>query len=386
MKFSKFRLFALGTAVLVGVTCMVWYFLAKPKPVPVALKVLQTRAASETGALQTLFDSYASEHPQLSITVSYVDPSILREKAGTGFLPDFDVLVTDQKTLAVLQEHKELVEWAGDPESAASQVDLPFYEEGYLLLYYNKKLVRTPPETWQELVAQTVVQASPSQKRYGLAMPEEAFALLPFISRAFLGDQGTLLETVQEGLVREGIETVRTLRQTFSLTPRDCSAECSVRVFLGGQAPFALAGEWRWRDMARQLGPNLGMAPLPRLGSGKSLSARTTVFLAASRSTHQDNVSMLLDLKNYFQSAEGAARLFSQLGKLPSPYLSRTVEADDAQARSLMTIVQESSVRVEEETYLPLLARLRPALEEYLAGVITASELIERLGRPQPES
>ncbi|MDQ3233609.1 MAG: extracellular solute-binding protein [Pseudobdellovibrionaceae bacterium] len=386
MKASQLRMIGLGTVLLLGAGFALWHFMLKPKPVPLALTVLQTRAASETKDLQSLFNVYAQKHPQMTITVSYMDSKAVRDKAGTGLLPAFDLLLTDSTTAGRLDEHKEIMEWADTSDEATRKTALPLYEEGFQVLFYNKKLAPTPPETWGDLVGQTVAQASPSQMRYGLAMPEEAFALLPFVSRAFFNEQGGPMKTMESTLIREGVETVRTLRQTFSLTPRDCSAECAAQVFLAGQAPFAMAGEWRWREFAAKLGPDFGIAALPRLESGESVSARSTVYLAGSRSTPGENIPFITELRNYLQGAEGSKEIFTQLGKVPTSYVFKTLQPDTVEAQALVNIIQKSTVGVDEDIFLLMLARLKPAIQEYFSGLITAAELVERLGQPQAET
>lgn len=353
----KYSLIGVGGVSLLTLGLMFW-FKSTPSKV-VNIRILQTRSASFTADLEKILARLPMAHQGIQIEVLY------RDAASRPF-PDFDGLITEGGTLRMLQESEEV-----------STDAIPLFEEGYQVLYYNKKMTQAVPKTWDELIGQTVVQASQSLDRFGLAMSSEAFAVFPFVARGFLDEQGKNRQALQTVFLKEGVEALKTLRYTFSLTPRDCSAECTAQIFLQGKAPFALAGEWRWREFSQKLGTDLGMAPLPQMESGPSLGMRSTVFLAASRSADATRQQAMKELQASLRSAQGSDLIFSQLGKVPSSYLVSGTA--DAQAQQLTAVIQQSTIPVDEAVYQHIIDALRSPIHDYYQGLLASSETIDLL-------
>lgn len=138
---------------------------------------------------------------------------------------------------------------------------LPYGAETVTLMY-NKELVDSPPETFEEMVAVMDEFHDPENGKYGLSYPFDPY----FVSAWVQAFGGFLYNDETDELGLEKDETVRGFEflvdKIWPYTPKDPKYNPQTAVFGGGKAPFAINGPWQVGSF-RDAGVDLGIAPLP---------------------------------------------------------------------------------------------------------------------------
>ena len=141
-------------------------------------------------------------------------------------------------------------------------------------LIYNKKLVKTPPRTTQELVAIAKKLTDPAAGRYGLAYSYTDFYYHSALMNGFGGrvfDPGTRP-------VLDNPENVRAMDQLLKwiyddqILPREPSTALVTALFNGGKAAMILNGQWFLGEIAKEV--EWGLAPMPALSEAKGAPMR----------------------------------------------------------------------------------------------------------------
>jgi len=139
---------------------------------------------------------------------------------------------------------------------------LPYASETYALIY-NKAMIKTPPETMEELV-DMMEKAKAEGIPYGIGYPTETGCVSPWI-HAF---GGWVLddETGAIGLNSEGtINGLRYWIETFKpYMPIDLTRTVQTSVFLENKAPFLVDGPWVIPAI-KGAGIDFGVVPLPKI-------------------------------------------------------------------------------------------------------------------------
>lgn len=151
---------------------------------------------------------------------------------------------------------------------------LPYAIESVGLIY-NKDLVPTPPETFEEFRNIIKEQTNSEKEKYGFLMPQPD----PFHTYAFMTAQGGYVFGVNEngsydiddiGLNNEGavkgMEMLNTLYADDLVPYLDYQTMASL--FTSGDAAMMLTGPWEFANLDSS-GINYGFAPLPTMNGQK---------------------------------------------------------------------------------------------------------------------
>lgn len=292
----------------------------------VELELAQTVSADFGARVEELLKPYLEGQPGVRVRVTY------RPRAEDG-------LAEARGAHLVLRPF--------EPAEAAKVA--PLFAADYAVLAYDRSRVAEPPASFPELTAQAFALKERGEVDYGLALPEEAYHLLPFFSDVFwpaapaapAAPSGEVKATAKETFTLLG-----DLRFTHGLSPHACASDCAARLLVEGQAPFAILGEWRIPELRRALGERLGVAPLPSLArGGPPLRGMRRTYGVERRSELADREASAADGVIAYLRGEGQRRVFAVLGKLP---LSGSPGDGAAEAPAPAQVEQERALRAPE--------------------------------------
>ena len=196
---------------------------------------------------------------------------------------------------------------------------LPLARESYFL-FYNKKLVQSPPKTWQELVTQATALTQGDQ--YGFLWDTTNF----YYDYAFIAGYGgylfnltstgydpTSLGLNTSGSI-EGFKFIQDLVQTDKLVPPSTTTDIMEGKFAGGQAAMIIDGPWAVSGF-KSKGVDFGVAPLPTLPNGNPMKPFVGIQ-GLYVSSHSQHIAAAWDLAKYL-SLNLESPLYDASGRVP---------------------------------------------------------------------
>jgi len=156
---------------------------------------------------------------------------------------------------------------------SGKQYMLPDRNGNEVLVAYNKKLVPTPPKTFEELEAMGLKLKKEGKVEYGLVFNE----VEPFFSVGFLGAfDGKVFDDVNAASPKPTLNTPAVTQwmtfmkkiHTEGLIPKEADGTVADNLFKGGKAAFEINGPWGFADYTKA-GIDFGIMPIPTI-NGKS--------------------------------------------------------------------------------------------------------------------
>lgn len=143
----------------------------------------------------------------------------------------------------------------------------------HLALVYNKKFVKNPPETDEELIA----LSKRIQIQYGFRgnRPNvyaltwnytEPFFFIPFFTGfgGWVFKQDGVTPNLDTEMMVAGLNYVRNLRDLHKIIPNEADYEIADALFKDEKAAMIINGDWSWAGYV-QHGLEIGVAPLPKI-------------------------------------------------------------------------------------------------------------------------
>lgn len=231
----------------------------------------------------------------------------------------------------------------------------PFAQGNHLVMYYNKALVKKPAATWEELNAQTQAFAN---RGIGDVIWQ---TFEPYYFLAFLGAYGGWpMENGQPNL--DTPSTVAALKFYKQVIMRPtlqeyCKYECALEKFVEGKVAYLINGEWAGKQLHKELGDFLGVAPIPKPDGQTVISPFTTHVIAfPGDSLKGEKRKALINFVNYMQSEEVQLKMWQELSTIP-------VE------NNAMDKIQKSSTSYLRDT-LKLMDNTRPVPADFVMSAI----------------
>ena len=264
----------------------------------------QVRPA-ERELLQDEIARFEATHPDVRVRPLYKETEELRSgfqaAALAGGGPELvygpsDVLDTFH-TMGLL---RDMSAWFPQPARedlvAGALTDLPARDEpsrqelvqvgdrfgNHLALVYNRRFIRQPPKTTDELVAlavqNTLDENGDGRKdRYGLVWNfTEPFFAVPFLTGygAWVFEERDSKSDSNGGLPRpvpaldtpemaEGLRFIKSLRDEHGVVPANCDYELADALFKTGRAAMIINGDWSWADYLENPNIDAAVAVLP---------------------------------------------------------------------------------------------------------------------------
>lgn len=292
---------------------------------------------AELKALKALIAGYETSHPGVEVMALQVPYDKLKDKflrsASANGGPD--VLIGDADwsgkfaVADLVLRTDELFskdELARFYPSALASLDLggklyavPESRET-VALYYNKKLVPTPPRTLKEMFATAEkVTADKGPDTYGMVYNATFYNLMGY----FFGDGGKLFSPTGDVAVNSpsGVDTYALLDRIAGAKGMLASPEYSKAdsLYKEGHAGMIVNGPWALGDYRDRLKDDLGLATLPTLDDGHPAASwvgvKCMMFNAGSDKAHQQ---MAKDFALYVTSPESQKLLSQIAGHIPA--------------------------------------------------------------------
>lgn len=304
-----------------------------PTPTPAPLTIWAAGDETRLDALSRLIDEAAAETGvTVRVSVSSSDALIaLLRVAQLDDQPLPDVIWGTGDDLAIVRA-AGLIQPVPQPAANARLLPavvtgasadgkrwgVPLGAQGFLLLYYNRELVETPPRDIDALIA--IARANTGGNRVGLIagwIDARWFALwLDMLGGTMLDPQNNATLDTPEAIAT--LELLRTLRR-FGPTPPS-TYDQGARLFRRGQAALAIDGDWALQSFQAVSDTlDLGVAPLPLTGGGRQAVAPLTgVYLMYGATLDAARLSQAEALAATLTEDRWQARIARDLGILPA--------------------------------------------------------------------
>ncbi len=160
----------------------------------------------------------------------------------------------------------------GPPGEAAKAWMVADQVGNHLAFAYNKALLPTVPETWEELLPmlQRLTTTKDGSKHYGLTWNyTEPFFFVPFLT----GEGGWMMTpegqpTLDTPETVRAIQFVIDLRDKYKVIPGESDYNVAETLFKEGRAAAIINGPWAWAGY-RDAGIDLGIARIPKMATGR---------------------------------------------------------------------------------------------------------------------
>lgn len=245
----------------------------------------------ERDLLQKKLDEFAATHPQYEFRQLYYQTEELRPNymisalAGKG--PDLIHVASDNvgplselKVVKPLEDYFDqayLDQFLTDPFSANTTLNGHLYQiadrvGNHLTLVYNKKFVKEPPRTIEDLIRmgkELAVDADNdgNPDRYALAWNFiEPYFAVPFIGLYggwILNDQNQ--PTLDTKAVANAAQLIYDMANKYKIIPRECDYETANALFLDEKSAMIINGPWSWGTYIKR-GMDIGLARIPMNG------------------------------------------------------------------------------------------------------------------------
>ena len=362
---------------------------------------------------------YESDHPGISIRPLYKETEELRSGfqaaalAGTG--PELvygpsDVLDTFH-TMGLIQDlapwfpaavEGEFVEGAlthlpsrAEP-SQRELVQVGDRFGNHLALVYNRRFIKEPPKTTDDLVRLAIENTIDSdgdgrRDRYGLVWNfTEPFFAVPFLTGygawVFAEPESTppvpALDTPES---IAAYEFIRSLREEHRVVPANCDYELADSLFKTGRAAMIINGDWSWDDYLKNPAIDAAVAVLPTVSSTgqpmRPMIAPKGYSLNAN--AQGDTADAAMEFVQHMTSDAVQRRLVQRLKMLPG----RLTAWNDPLFESDPTLAS-SRAQLENGRTMPVATELRavwdgmrPSYQALLGGSIDSSTAAAHMQR-----
>lgn len=184
-------------------------------------------------------------------------------------------------------------------------------------LYYNKDLVASPPETFEEILEFAKTYNDPTSGKYALRlMPNSSytnyFTLTAFGYRWF-GETGEDWKNpgFDSPEVAKGLEFLKSLRDAYDVDNADATNDAVYGAFDRGEVPFVVNGPWGIAS-AKAGGVNFGITKLPTINGAQPYTFADAQILAVS--SYSQNFDAAFAFAEFFVSPEAAKILYEYQG------------------------------------------------------------------------
>ncbi|NRA66801.1 MAG: extracellular solute-binding protein [Pseudobacteriovorax sp.] len=265
-----------------------------------------------------------SEASGIDLDLEYIEydqmkTSLIKVKTS-GRLPEMIFAPGDFLSLMEVLNFSEVKDTLNLPKSSIDSVSqggklygYPITQGNHLFLYYNKKLVTKPAQTFSEILQYSDRTA---MRAIGWNF-HESFWFLPFYGAyggQVINDKGEISLTGEN--FAKAIETYFQLGEKFDII--DCGYDCASKDFFAGKQHYAINGDWALSEAVAQLGDNLGVATLPTF-AGRQLKPlfSTKAILFPGNALEGPNRENIMKVVAYMQSASFQKEL-SKLNLIPA--------------------------------------------------------------------
>ena len=299
----------------------------------------------ERDLLQKKLDEFAATHPQYEFRQLYYQTEELRPNfmisalAGKG--PDLIHVASDNvgplselKVVKPLEDYFDqayLEQFLTDPFSANTTLNGHLYQiadrvGNHLTLVYNKKFVKEPPRTIEDLIRmgkELAVDADNdgNPDRYALAWNFiEPYFAVPFIGLYggwILNDQNQ--PTLDTKAVANAAQLIYDMANKYKIIPRECDYETANALFLDEKSAMIINGPWSWGTYIKR-GMDIGLARIPMNGETGQWATPivSPVGYMVNVNLTGERLDITLELLRYLTSSETQLAFAREFNLIPA--------------------------------------------------------------------
>ncbi|MBU1423853.1 MAG: extracellular solute-binding protein [Bacteroidetes bacterium] len=252
----------------------------------------------------------------------------------------------------------------------------------HLTLIYNKDIVKTPPQTDEELIElckKIMVIQNGKVQRYGLVWNyTEPFFFIPFLSGFggwVMDDEGNPTLNTQANI--DALNFIKDLRDRYKIIPRESDYNIAEVLFKDGKAGMIINGDWSWAGYLKA-GVNIGIAPLPKITKTGLYCAPmvSPKGFSINSNVKKEKLPEVVKLLKYLMEPENQL----ETAKLLNTMITRISLYDDPFIKNDEILVN-SRLQIERGKPMPVVPELRaiwdamrPSYQAVLGGAKTAEE------------
>jgi arabinogalactan oligomer/maltooligosaccharide transport system substrate-binding protein len=189
----------------------------------------------------------------------------------------------------------------------------------HLMLIYNKSLIDSPPNSFEDLIAQAknLTRDGIMGFTYNLNEPFWGAGFYAAFGGWPLDPQGK--PSFNNPAFIEYLSFVSRLK-TDGIVPPECGYDCENTLFLEGKAAMIINGDWSLAEYSKKLGDKLGVAPVPPI-NGRPFAEMISGQYFMVSSTVLDNFDKKVSVQlfiTYMTSAEVQQQWLDIYKRLPS--------------------------------------------------------------------
>jgi len=179
---------------------------------------------------------------------------------------------------------------------------IPFRAYDFLMLFYNKDLVKKVPTTFAELLDYCKKVNNPKENTYGFLLnSKEADWVIPFIGgyQDWIYDYNSGAISLNSPAMLQTLKFLEKIYKEDKLVPYDYEYESINNAFLTGKAHMIINGNWAVSEYT-DAGMNFGVAKIPVVWEGYN---NPTPMI--------DGYGFMINMNCYGESLDGARKLIS---------------------------------------------------------------------------
>lgn len=198
---------------------------------------------------------------------------------------------------------------------------VPVSNGNHLMMFYNKRLVKSVPKTTDELFAYCAGDAKRLKLERCIAFDMgEPFWLMPWLGAfggwAMDGKKPTL-DTPQ---LRDTLNFYLDLKYEKKYVPMECDYNCMDALYKESKAAFIINGDWAISGYQKHFGKDFGLAVIPKLSkTGRWPSPMVSgKYFTVSSGLKQEKLELVKRLLEFYTSRENQVRQYQVLTRLPA--------------------------------------------------------------------
>jgi arabinogalactan oligomer/maltooligosaccharide transport system substrate-binding protein len=198
---------------------------------------------------------------------------------------------------------------------------VPVSNGNHLMLFFNKKLVKTAPRTTGEMFSYCANGAKKDKLESCIAFDTgEPFWLMPWLG-AFGGwPMDGKKPTLDTKPMRDALNFYLDLKYNKKYVPMECDYNCMDSLFKENKAAFIINGDWAISGYQKHFGKDFGIGLIPELSStGRWPTPMVSgKYFMVSAGVKPEKMALLERLLNFYTSRDNQIKQFQVLTRLPA--------------------------------------------------------------------
>ncbi|OGS08670.1 MAG: hypothetical protein A2270_01495 [Elusimicrobia bacterium RIFOXYA12_FULL_51_18] len=198
---------------------------------------------------------------------------------------------------------------------------VPVSNGNHLMMFFNKKYVKTAPKNTDELFKFCANEAKAYKLDFCMAFDMgEPFWLMPWLA-AFGGwpiDNKT--PTLDTPAMRSAINFYLDLKFNKKYAPPECDYNCMDSLFKEGKTAFIINGDWSISGYQQHFKRDFGLALIPKLSQTGLWPAPMVSgkYFMVSSGVKPEKLEMIKRLMDFYTTSDNQIRQFKELQRLPA--------------------------------------------------------------------